>query len=327
MKTSPLLIVLFPEEACSPADKIWGEKEAEFFRRKLGDAVHRWSDSAWVITGPNAHELDQSGMFGVHIAGVTNKIRRANPHTRFLQGIQTHVSKVEEVIYNLKKLLRPFRLDKSIPVTLMGAWHSDKNNASLNQLQSALEQFGYMVVLGPTLSNPYDDDQEDREPVYEDVDETPTAMIVVHPGSACGSATAHLGRAAADSSRQSMVQSIEHHTGALFIVDGDLSDELPDYPKLNAAILNGLKKTKTSGRIYACDDMTPNWPEVVKKYIAEQNIPKNTFFNLTGAWYFEDDSAGCINAVYDVLRSLGFGVDVLDSALKDTDGDIDYEAA
>lgn len=149
----------------------------------------------------------------------------------------------------------------------------------------------------------------------------PSILVIVHPGSACGSADFHLGRSQAGAERDGLVIEINGWQGGVIVVDGELSDELPRYGELNAAILGCLaraaSKQLTSMRVFACDNLTADWPAKVKRTIARLKLPKETRFVVTGAWYCRDDTSGCVNTAYDIVASLGYPVEVGEWAVVD----------
>ena len=154
-------------------------------------------------------------------------------------------------------------------------------------------------------------------------------LIVVHPGSACGSADFNLGRSGAQGERSYLANDIAQWRDGVIVVDGALSDELPRYGELNQAIVGVLDRANQKGllsiRVFACDDETPDWTNVVGTKVLE-HIPRDASLELTGAWYFQDDSAGCVNAVYDEAKKLGFhNLTVRDSAITDPSGDGDED--
>lgn len=158
---------------------------------------------------------------------------------------------------------------------------------------------------------------------------TAAVLVIVHPGSACGSADSHLGRFQARAGRDGLVLEANGWRGGVIVIDGALSDELPRYPAWNAAINGCLTRAKAQGlvslRVFACDDETPNWPGVFAKAVAALRVPKKSSFEVSGAWYCPDDSAGCVNAAYDALTAMGYHADVSDYAIVDPDGDADEE--
>lgn len=152
-------------------------------------------------------------------------------------------------------------------------------------------------------------------------------LILVHPGSVCGSAEMALGRQQARCQREQIIEDIEAHRGDTLVLDGFLSDEIPDYPMYHAAIERAATRTQYSMRQFACDSEGDHFtillPEILRA--SAWNDPKHFRFDVTGAWFFENDRSGCVNGVCAVLRDLGFRFDVLDSAARDPDGNFDEE--
>lgn len=133
-------------------------------------------------------------------------------------------------------------------------------------------------------------------------------LVVVHPGSACGSADFNLGSQQAGEDRSFLAQDIAAWRDEVLVIDGNLSDELPKYPNLNNALVG-------KNRIFACAEETDNWPRVVAK--ALHSFDRETSIQITGAWFSTNDS-GCVNTVYGVAERLGFKhVDVRDSAIRE----------
>ena len=130
----------------------------------------------------------------------------------------------------------------------------------------------------------------------------------------------NLGKYEANSARDFLASDIAKWQGGILVVDGELSDELPHYSQLNNAIVGCLSRAAANGlvsqRIFACDNMTPNWPKVIQKTLLAFKLPTDTRIELTGAWYHEDDSAGCVNATYNAVRAMGYRADVRDSAVR-----------
>ncbi len=148
-------------------------------------------------------------------------------------------------------------------------------------------------------------------------------LIVVHPGSACGSADFNIGRDEAGGYRDLMVHDLRNWRGNVLVVDGNLSDELTRYPSLNSA-LEGCVAANKGERIFACAEETPGWVAKVSKSIA--HLPRETAIRFTGAWFHTQDNHGCINAVYSAAQSLGFmKLDILDSAVRIDAGDEDED--
>lgn len=158
-----------------------------------------------------------------------------------------------------------------------------------------------------------------------DVRET---LVVVHPGSCCGSADFNLGRYEASGEREYLATFLERWDGPVIVIDGGLSDELPDYPTLNAALLSALARAKDAGqasmRVYGCDEeerrhQAAATRRLIKRGVLRADVP----VRLTGAWVGGDsaDDTGCVNSVAKVLREAGIPWRIDDSAIRELDGD------
>ena len=67
-------------------------------------------------------------------------------------------------------------------------------------------------------------------------------LVLVHPGSACGSADMNLGKFEARAARAELAYELDYWHGTLLVIDGELSDELPWYPQLDRAITECLAR-------------------------------------------------------------------------------------
>jgi len=150
--------------------------------------------------------------------------------------------------------------------------------------------------------------------------ETHVILVLVHPGSACGSTDFHHGKAYADDERAMLIDRLKTWEGDLVVVDSDLSDELVQYPGLDIAIKDALARAETSGhgaRLLAGDDGgdydAVDWVAEVRSHVVATGA---THAIVTGAWYHEDDDHGCVNAVHHALTREGLSVDVDDSAIS-----------
>jgi hypothetical protein len=147
------------------------------------------------------------------------------------------------------------------------------------------------------------------------------ALVLVHPGSACGSADFHHGRRAATAARQAIADLLLSWDGDLVVVDSDLSDEIDGSPPLAAAIDGALAANAERGwrtvRLRACDAGDErdggNWVAEVRDHVLGLSVRRVV---ITGAWYHPDDDGGCVNAVYDALDARGLSLDVDDSAIS-----------
>lgn len=158
----------------------------------------------------------------------------------------------------------------------------------------------------------------------------PNVMVVVHPGSCCGSADFNLGYQTAEAYRTALQSDLDAWNGPLVVIHGELSDELPRYPALNSALQGCMARAtqQKQGWSFVADDNTlPPHPVAFMRFLKRAGFPKGTWFRITGAWHHRDDSAGCVNSIYDAAQKMGYNADVRDSAF-DIDGDDpddDYE--
>ena len=147
-------------------------------------------------------------------------------------------------------------------------------------------------------------------------------LILVHPGSLCGSADMNLGRYEARSVRDGIRSDLESWTGPIIVIDGSLSDELAQYHVLGGAIDTAVRRAQSAGligmRVMGDDDSDFDQVAAVRKLFADGVLnPAEHSPKVTGAWYHpEEDDVGCVNSVYETLLDLGFRPDVLDSAAR-----------
>lgn len=145
-------------------------------------------------------------------------------------------------------------------------------------------------------------------------------LILVHPGSACGSSNESIGRDVARACREEMAREIDAWEGDFLVLDGFLSDELAHYPMFGGAIDRAVARNAAAGhyavRERGCDAEEPYTADTVRRLILEGKINPSMSVKLTGASYDPKDEEGCVNGVYDVLEAAGFrSLDVLDSAV------------
>lgn len=149
-------------------------------------------------------------------------------------------------------------------------------------------------------------------------------MLLVHPGSAIGSAAMTLGRQDARAAREFLADDVAAWRGPFFVIDGSLSDEVPSHARFHTAIETALKQAKTLGRrIWGCDDVAPHLSESLPALLASlpQIAPETHRFELTGCWATRHGKWGCVNAAADVLIALGFETDIRDSAIYEPEDD------
>lgn len=138
-------------------------------------------------------------------------------------------------------------------------------------------------------------------------------MIVVHPGSACGSADFNLGKDA-PAMRGALAREISAWRDDIMIVDGVLSDELPHYALLDVAIVNASDRPgRRLVRHRACDADGAAWPQSAAERFSAEWPGGPHLVMLTGAWA-EADGSGCVNAVARAIS--GHAVTVSTNALS-----------
>lgn len=148
-------------------------------------------------------------------------------------------------------------------------------------------------------------------------------LLLVHPGSCCGSASMNLGKLAARDARTGIVRALDAWVGDVLVMDGELSDELEDYPELNDAIHRLMARAPRAERTFACDNLGEHFTRKLPKIIRRSHWSDVTAhaFTLTGPWFHEDDTAGCVNAARDVFVRMGFDVRVCRSAITFPDSE------
>lgn len=159
-------------------------------------------------------------------------------------------------------------------------------------------------------------------------EDAPTALVLVHPGSLCGSARMMIGKMEADSARQDILQEVSDHLGPLIVIDGFLSDELSTEEE--DLIREALDKNAASGhlslRLWGCDAGERPYPTWMpyggsmegtifegQEEAASAIAPRLADHSIlvTGAWATEDLSSGCASSVLVALRdALGGAAEV-----------------
>lgn len=139
------------------------------------------------------------------------------------------------------------------------------------------------------------------------------ALVVVHPGSTCGSADFNMGGIPAAQARERLANTLHRWTDQVLVIDGELSDELEHYAMPALAINNHADHGRLE-RTVACGFTSDDWVEQACTFIAERVAP-DTQLLLTGAWHQKGDRQGCIDAVQENLASLGFSTEISPCAL------------
>lgn len=157
-------------------------------------------------------------------------------------------------------------------------------------------------------------------------------LVLVHPGSACGSANENLGRYEARAGRDGLKMDLDLWKGGVLVIDGVLSQDLEYFPVFDAAIKGALARAAVAGfvseRRYGSDDQDEDQAVAARAFLDEVPLPAGTRVTLTGAWYYPDGKHGCVNDVMDVFEARGFSCDVSDNAMTladDFDEGIDDE--
>lgn len=144
-------------------------------------------------------------------------------------------------------------------------------------------------------------------------------LVVVHPGSACGSANFNLGTQEASQARASLVDELERWAGAVVVIDGGLSDELGDYPALKNALTDALKRAHISGAMsLRVEGEDPEQEDRIQEVIESMapGLQAEAVFHVTGAWLDHQSGGGCVGGVVEKIRALGCTAVVCDSAIE-----------
>lgn len=141
-------------------------------------------------------------------------------------------------------------------------------------------------------------------------------LLLVHPGSCCGSADFNLGRGEARSARELLISELDDWQGPAIVMDGDLSSDLGHYPAIDKAIRNLLARDPRSLRFFGCDNVGEHFTRLLPGVIAGSVFSdREKFgFSVTGAWYDPDNRSGCVNASIRELRKRRIDCELLDSA-------------
>lgn len=159
-------------------------------------------------------------------------------------------------------------------------------------------------------------------------------LVVVHPGSALGSADMNLGGFDARAGRDALQWGFDHWEGGVVVIHGDFSDELPHYLRFQTALLGVLARARaaglTSDEILGDDGgaVEHNQEAAITRWVSDhQIVPGAVTFRVTGAWYHPEDGSGCVGSVINRLRLLGHTAIVHDSVLEmemDDENEVEY---
>lgn len=156
-------------------------------------------------------------------------------------------------------------------------------------------------------------------------------LVIVHPGSCCGSADENLGRYEARGLREYLTQTVTEWRGPVLVIDGCLSDELkwPSYEPLGRAIKNALRRAKSaqlpSKREWGCDDCGPGSSGAMEALLKAGLVTPDDHVVLTGAWATRGKEWGCVNGAANVLDAHSISNEFHDSAFYEIEDDEDEE--
>ena len=145
-------------------------------------------------------------------------------------------------------------------------------------------------------------------------------MILVHPGSMYGSASALLGPEAAQRGREDVLYEIETWQGGLIVIDGALSDEISraDQDLIEESLDRAAARGAIALRIWGDDgglppypgwsgrgEMVPVHPDQMEaaKYLAP-HLEGSPRLEVIGCWASPQfEGGGCVNSVAQELRA------------------------
>lgn len=144
-------------------------------------------------------------------------------------------------------------------------------------------------------------------------------LVLVHPGSACGSADFNLGYDIAAIARGELVNALDAWRGPVVVIDGALSDELPRYCEFHRAIAEALDRAGAEGRrVMACDADGETYLGAPRAIEALRLDPARDAIVVTGCWFDPDGPDGCVNAVAEGFAAAGFEIRIdAESAVAD----------
>lgn len=146
---------------------------------------------------------------------------------------------------------------------------------------------------------------------------TRSLLILVHPGSLCGSANFNLGRKIASWIRDEVAEDLIAWKADLLVLDGFLSDEIPSYRRLDQALRAALEDTSGGQHRLRLKAEDPEHAAIAVNFLRRAGYPLETTISLTGAWFDENDEEGCVNATRAALARAGYSnVSVRDSAAR-----------
>lgn len=153
----------------------------------------------------------------------------------------------------------------------------------------------------------------------------PPILVLVHPGSACGSADFNIGKVSARSARADLIAELEKSYDRLIIIHGELCDEIEFREDFHEAIEEAkswAKSLEAEGEgmlviMEGPDGGKPNQEDCIRKVVKKMGKAEaqKYQFIVTGAWYHPIDGQGCVGSVVNELRKLGCEAEVSPSAV------------
>lgn len=146
-------------------------------------------------------------------------------------------------------------------------------------------------------------------------------LIVVHPGSCCGSADMNCGDEAAASIRTALAEDLADWAGGIAVIDGDLSSQLRQraYRDFGLSLESALQRAAEHGltaiRIRGCS--MEEFDQTRAAVVLADNLALAAggwTVEITGAWYEPGGGEGCVNSVVEALESVGVSATVRPSA-------------
>jgi hypothetical protein len=146
-------------------------------------------------------------------------------------------------------------------------------------------------------------------------------LIVVHPGSCCGSADMNCGDDVGASIRAALTEDLDDWSGAIAVIDGDLSSELRyrAYRGLGLALERAIERAAGAGlpatRIRGCSMEEFDQTRAAVALADKLGLGDGGWtVELTGAWYEPRGREGCVNSVVEALAAIGISATVRSSA-------------
>jgi hypothetical protein len=144
-------------------------------------------------------------------------------------------------------------------------------------------------------------------------------LILVHPGSACKQAD-NTARENAEAMRIKLAKELTGWEGGILIIDNQYSHDLNHYPSFNAAVGNAIRSAEKRGspvaRIFACDEISTDWTDLIANALKAWRLDEDTYFDITGAWYSRQGHKGSVNVVYDLIMRMGFQGNISNNAIS-----------